>query len=169
MHCPYCGYKQSEVVETRDSEDLNTIRRRRTCLACAKRYTTYERVESVYLTVIKKSGRREQFTRDKLKIGLLKSCEKTKVTLVQIEKIITEIERELRSSDSIEVTSIKIGEIVAEKLKEIDKVAYIRFASVFRHFVDLEDFEKEVRELALTESKVMPKQEKESIKNYATT
>lgn len=152
MHCPYCGHKQSEVVETRDSEDLNTIRRRRTCLSCSKRFTTYERIESVYLTVIKKSGRREQFTRDKLKIGLLKSCEKTKVTLVQIEKIITEIERELRCADSVEVTSSRIGELVAEKLKEIDKVAYIRFASVFRHFMDIEDFEQEVKGLVKNEN-----------------
>ncbi len=158
MHCPYCGHGESIVSETRDSADLNTIRRRRTCLLCTKRFTTYERVESVYLTVIKKSGRREQFTREKLKIGLLRSCEKTKVTSDQIEKIVTEIERELRSADSVEVLSIKIGELVAQKLKEIDKIAYIRFASVFRHFVDLEDFEKEVKELAVSESKVLSKQ-----------
>lgn len=158
MHCPYCGHGESIVSETRDSTDLNTIRRRRTCLLCTKRFTTYERVESVYLTVIKKSGRREQFTREKLKIGLLRSCEKTKVTSDQIEKIVTEIERELRSADSVEVLSIKIGELVAQKLKEIDKIAYIRFASVFRHFVDLEDFEKEVKELAVSESKVLSKQ-----------
>jgi transcriptional repressor NrdR len=149
MHCPYCGNKESEVVETRDSEDLNTIRRRRSCLLCTKRFTTYERIENVHLTVIKKDGRREQFEREKLKIGLLKSCEKTTISLQEIEKIITEIERELRSADSVEVTSVRVGELVAEKLKAIDKVAYIRFASVFRHFVDVEDFEKEVKQLAL--------------------
>jgi len=157
MHCPYCGYKESYVAETRDSEDLNTIRRRRTCVSCAKRFTTYERIESVYLTVIKKSGRREQFAREKLKVGLLKSCEKTKVTLSDIEKITTEIERELRSADSVETTSIQIGELVAEKLKKIDKIAYIRFASVFRHFVDVEDFEKEVKELAILEKRMLTK------------
>ena len=157
MHCPYCGYKESYVAETRDSEDLNTIRRRRTCVSCAKRFTTYERIESVYLTVIKKSGRREQFAREKLKVGLLKSCEKTKVTLSDIEKITTEIERELRSADSVETTSIQIGELVAEKLKKIDKIAYIRFASVFRHFLDVEDFEKEVKELAILEKRMLTK------------
>lgn len=157
MHCPYCGYKESYVAETRDSEDLNTIRRRRACVSCAKRFTTYERIESVYLTVIKKSGRREQFAREKLKVGLLKSCEKTKVTLSDIEKITTEIERELRSADSVETTSIQIGELVAEKLKKIDKIAYIRFASVFRHFVDVEDFEKEVKELAILEKRMLKK------------
>jgi transcriptional repressor NrdR len=157
MHCPYCGYKESYVAETRDSEDLNTIRRRRACVSCAKRFTTYERIESVYLTVIKKSGRREQFAREKLKVGLLKSCEKTKVTLSDIEKITTEIERELRSADSVETTSIQIGELVAEKLKKIDKIAYIRFASVFRHFLDVEDFEKEVKELAILEKRMLKK------------
>ena len=147
MHCPYCGNKESEVVETRDSEDLGTIRRRRSCLQCVKRFTTYERIENVHLTVIKKDGKREQFAREKLKIGLLKSCEKTTVSVEQIEGIITDIERELRSADSVEVTSIRIGDLVAQKLKLVDKVAYIRFASVFRHFVDVEDFEKEVKQL----------------------
>lgn len=149
MRCPYCGNKDSEVVETRDNDDLAMIRRRRTCLNCSKRFTTYERIEYVHLTVIKKNGKREQFSREKLKIGLLKSCEKTSVTLEQIENIITEIERELRSSDSVEITSLKIGEMIAERLKAQDKVAYIRFASVFRRFVDVEDFEKEVKVLAV--------------------
>src|SRR5450631_4667603 len=103
MKCPYCGSKQSEVVETRDSEDLETIRRRRACLKCEKRFTTYERVENVNLVVIKKDGRREQFNRDKLKAGIIRSCEKTKVSLEDIEKIVTEIERELRGAESDEV------------------------------------------------------------------
>jgi transcriptional repressor NrdR len=163
MHCPYCGNNESEVVETRDSEDLNTIRRRRSCLQCAKRFTTYERIEYVHLTVIKKDGRREQFEREKLKIGLLKSCEKTTLSSEQIEKIVTEIERELRSADSVEVTSILIGGLVAEKLKALDKVAYIRFASVFRHFVDVDDFEKEVRQLALIRKSSHFKKNGESI------
>lgn len=147
MKCPYCGSSEIEVVETRDSEDLETIRRRRACLKCKKRFTTYERVENITLVVIKKDGRREQFDRDKLKSGILKSCEKTKVSLERIEKIVTEIERELRSGESVEIESKKIGQMVANKLKKIDKVAYIRFASVFKRFVDVEDFEKEVRRL----------------------
>lgn len=163
MNCPYCGSSESVVSETRDNTDLNTIRRRRTCINCAKRFTTYERVESVHLTVLKKSGRRDQFSREKLKIGILKSCEKTTVSLDQIEKIVTEIERELRSGDSVEVTSLRVGELVAEKLKSIDKVAYIRFASVFRHFVDLEDFEREVRQLSHPENIILPKGLRESL------
>jgi len=147
MKCPYCGSKDTEVVETRDSEDLETIRRRRECISCNKRFTTYERIENVNLVVIKKDGKREQFDRDKLKRGIIRSCEKTKVSLEDIEKIVTEIERELRGADSVEVESKKIGELVAGRLKALDKVAYIRFSSVFRRFVDVEDFEKEVKRL----------------------
>lgn len=147
MKCPYCGSTKTEVVETRDSEDLETIRRRRACVTCEKRFTTYERVENITLVVIKKDGRREQFDRDKLKRGILRSCEKTKVSLDKIEKIVTEIERELRGGDSVEIESKKIGQMVAARLKKIDKVAYIRFASVFKRFVDIEDFEKEVKRL----------------------
>ena len=147
MKCPYCGSKDSEVVETRASEDVDTIRRRRECLKCEKRFTTYERIENVNLVVIKKDGKREQFDRDKLKSGIIRSCEKTKVSMEAIEKIVTEVERELRGADSVEVESKKIGQIVAMKLKKIDKVAYIRFSSVFKRFVDVEDFEKEVKRL----------------------
>lgn len=147
MKCPYCGSKDTEVVETRDSEDLETIRRRRECSSCKKRFTTYERIENVNLIVIKKDGKREQFDRDKLKRGIIRSCEKTKVTLEDIEKIIVEIERELRGAESVEIESKKIGNMIATKLKKMDKVAYIRFSSVFRRFVDVEDFEKEVKKL----------------------
>lgn len=147
MHCPFCGSRESEVVETRDSEDLDTIRRRRSCLKCQKRFTTYERVETISLMVIKKDGRREQFNRDKLKLGILKATEKTKVPIDTIEKILTEVIQELRAADSVEVESKRIGQLVAARLKKIDKVAYIRFASVFKRFVDVEDFEKEVKRL----------------------
>lgn len=147
MRCPYCGSKETEVVETRDSEDLETIRRRRECLACNKRFTTYERIENVNLIVIKKDGKREQFDRDKLKRGIMQSCQKTTVSIEDIEKIVTEIERELRGADSVEVESKKIGQMVSARLKSLDKVAYIRFSSVFKRFVDVEDFEKEVKRL----------------------
>lgn len=147
MKCPYCGSQDSEVVETRTSEDVDTIRRRRECLKCEKRFTTYERIENINLVVIKKDGRREQFDRNKLKSGIIRSCEKTKVSIEQIEKIVTETERELRTADSVEVESKKIGQMVALRLKKIDKVAYIRFSSVFKRFVDVEDFEKEVKRL----------------------
>ena len=147
MKCPYCGLSEIEVVETRDSEDLETIRRRRECLKCEKRFTTYERIENINLVVIKKDGRREQFDRDKLKRGIIRSCEKTKVSMQDIERIVTEVERELRGADSVEVESKKIGQMVATRLKKIDKVAYIRFSSVFKRFVDVEDFEKELKRL----------------------
>jgi transcriptional repressor NrdR len=147
MYCPYCGSRDSQVVETRESADLDTIRRRRTCLTCEKRFTTYERVEHVQLIVIKKDGKREQFAREKLKTGVLKACEKTVVPADVIEKMVHEIARELRTMGSLEVKSELIGEMVAQRLKKLDKVAYIRFASVFKRFLDVEDFQKEVRGL----------------------
>jgi transcriptional repressor NrdR len=147
MQCPYCKSTDSEVVETRVSEDGTNIRRRRNCLSCGKRYTTYERIENVTLIVKKMDGRREQFDREKLRTGLMKACEKTKVSMDAINNIVDEIERELISGDSVEVEGKKIGQMVAAKLKKIDKIAYIRFASVFKRFVDLEDFEKELKKL----------------------
>jgi transcriptional repressor NrdR len=149
MHCPYCGGRETEVIETRDSEDLDTIRRRRACLQCEKRFTTYERVENIHLVVIKRDGRREQFNREKLKTGIIRAVEKTTVSVEAIEKIVTDIERELRSGGTMEVQSSKIGEYVARQLKKLDKVAYIRFSSVFKRFVDVEDFEKEVKRLRI--------------------
>ncbi|MDE2589183.1 MAG: transcriptional regulator NrdR, partial [Patescibacteria group bacterium] len=122
MKCPYCGSNQTEVVETRDNIELGTIRRRRACLNCSKRFTTYERVENVNLYVIKKDGRREQFDRDKMKKGILTACDKTKVSVEQIEKIVDDIERELRNRDSVEVKSKEIGEMIAKRLKKYDQV-----------------------------------------------
>lgn len=147
MQCPYCKSTDSEVVETRVSEDGTNIRRRRNCISCGKRYTTYERIENVTLTVKKRDGRREQFDREKLRIGLMKATEKTKVSVEAINNIVDEIERELISGDSVEVEGKKIGQMVAAKLKKLDKIAYIRFSSVFKRFVDVEDFEKELKRL----------------------
>src|SRR5258708_896921 len=145
MKCPYCGNKQTDVIETRDNEELETIRRRRSCAGCGKRFTTYERIENVNLYVIKKNGTREQFDRDKLTRGVLTSTQKTRVSVEEVEKIVSEIERELRNAESVEIESQRIGDMVANRLKKIDKVAYIRFSSVFRRFVDVEDFEKELK------------------------
>ena len=147
MKCPFCNNNDTEVVETRDNEDLQTIRRRRECPKCNKRFTTYERIERVPLIVMKKDGRKEQFDRDKLKNGILKSCEKTVVGISEIDSIAEEFEKELRNLDGVEIDSKKIGQLVAQKLKKIDKIAYIRFASVFRRFVDVEDFEKQLQKL----------------------
>lgn len=147
MQCPYCKSTDSEVVETRVSEDGTNIRRRRTCVSCGKRFTTYERIENITLIVKKKDGRREQFDREKLKTGLMRACEKTTVSLDAINNIVDETERELIGGDSVEIEAKKIGQMVAAKLKKLDKIAYIRFSSVFRRFVDLEDFEKELKRL----------------------
>ncbi len=149
MHCPFCGNKHSDVLETRDSDDLDTIRRRRECNECGKRFTTYERVENVQLLVIKRDGRREQFSRDKLQAGILKSCEKTTVPHAVIEKIVTDVVGEIRCLGQAEVASSDIGQMVGTRLKQIDKVAYIRFSSVFKRFVDIEDFTKEVKRLKI--------------------
>jgi len=147
MKCPYCANDNTEVLETRDSEDLTVTRRRRNCPKCEKRFTTYERVEYVPLTVIKKDERREQFDREKLRRGIWRASGKTRIKEEDVNRIVDEVERELISGDSTEVASKKIGELVARRLKKLDKIAYIRFSSVFRSFVDIEDFEKEIKKL----------------------
>lgn len=147
MKCPFCAHSESKVLETRVSDDWITVRRRRECLQCTKRFTTYERVEHSPMSVIKKDGRRETFDREKLRHGLYKACERTGVARSQIERIVDTIERELRANDSTEIESSILGNLVAEQLKLLDKVAYIRFASVFRRFVDVEEFEKELKRL----------------------
>lgn len=150
MRCPYCNNTSSEVVETRVGEEGVHIRRRRVCNECSKRFTTYERIEAVTLIVRKRDGKREQFSRDKLKIGLVKACEKTKISLQEIEEIVASIEKQLRCGDSLEVESTHIGMLIADELKKKDKLAYIRFASVFKHFVDLDDFAQELKVLNKT-------------------
>ncbi|HLL61249.1 MAG TPA: transcriptional regulator NrdR [Candidatus Nitrosocosmicus sp.] len=147
MNCIFCSNKDTDVCETRVSDDGSTVRRRRECGKCFKRFTTYERVEQLPIIVIKSDSRREKFDRDKLKKGILKSTGKTAITLSVVEKIVMEVESDLKQEESQEIESRKIGELVAERLKKIDKVAYIRFASVFRRFVDIETFEKELKKL----------------------
>jgi len=147
MKCPYCDSENTDVIETRDSEDLSVTRRRRGCTKCEKRFTTYERIESVPITVIKKDERRETFDREKLKRGIWRASGKTTIKADDVDRIVDEVERELIAGDTTEVASKKIGELVARRLKKIDKLAYIRFASVFRQFVDIEDFEKELKKL----------------------
>ncbi len=147
MYCIFCKREDTEVIETRVAEDGTTIRRRRQCPNCHKRFTTYERVEELPILVIKRDGRRERFDREKLRRGILKSCEKTVVTAHQIESIVGNVESELKQHGSTELESKMIGDLIAKHLKKIDKIAYIRFASVFRRFVDVEDFEREVKKL----------------------
>jgi transcriptional repressor NrdR len=147
MKCPYCNHEDTEVIETRESEDFTRTRRRRSCAKCEKRFTTYERVESIPLTVIKKDGRRESFDLEKLIRGIWRASGKTSINTENVNTIANEVERELISGDTTEIPSKKIGELIAKRLKKLDKIAYIRFASVFRQFVDVEDFEREVKKL----------------------
>lgn len=145
MKCPYCGNSDTDVVETRDAD--TTLRRRRQCQKCGKRFTTYERIENVELVVIKKDGRREKFDREKLRKGIVKATEKRPIATELIESVVDEIEQELRSMDTTEISSKTIGNLVLKKLKKIDKVAYVRFASVYLDFEDLADFEKIIEKL----------------------
>lgn len=147
MRCPYCFYQDTSVLDSRDNDDLSSIRRRRECLKCEKRFTTYERVETVPLLIVKKDNRREAFDRNKLTSGIIKACEKRPVPLENIKKAVDEIEAQVRQKDSIEVPSTQVGELVMKKLKELDKVAYVRFASVYKAFEDVESFAKEARTL----------------------
>lgn len=147
MYCIFCQNQDTEVIETRLVEEGKSVRRRRRCPKCDKRFTTYERVEEVPILVIKNDGRRERFNREKLRNGIIKACEKTKISLDEIEKIVNDVELEIKQREEIEIGSRMIGNLVAKRLKKIDKIAYIRFASVFRRFVDVEDFEKEIKKL----------------------
>lgn len=144
MKCPFCGYTESKVIDSRPAEEGATIRRRRECLACQKRFTTFEVIESVQILVLKKDGTRELFDRSKMLSGILKACEKRPVNG---EEIAAEIESELQNALVQEVTSQQIGELIMEKLKGRDEVAYVRFASVYREFKDIDTFLAELREL----------------------
>lgn len=146
MNCPYCNSEDTKVIDKRPS-DNKTFRRRRECEKCRKRFTTYERIEIVPLTIIKRDGRREDFDRNKIRIGIMKACEKRPISQEKIEKVVDEIENELRNMDSTEIKSKTIGDMVSERLKSLDEVAYIRFASVYKKFKDIEQFERELKEL----------------------
>ena len=140
MQCPFCKYHDSKVVDSRSADEGTTIRRRRECISCQKRFTTYETLELTPLIVLKKNGDRERFERQKLLGGILRSCEKRSIPLEKIEKLVTEVEKELRDISTGEVPSTEIGELVMTKLQELDQVAYVRFASVYRQFADVSSF-----------------------------
>ena len=147
MKCPICGYTKSIVIDSRPTEEGASIRRRRECLACKGRFTTYEVIESLPLVVIKKDNTREAFDKNKLLAGIVKSCYKCPVTMEQMENITAEIEAELNNALRDTVTSVEIGNMVMEKLRKIDEVSYVRFASVYREFKDIETFMEELRAL----------------------
>ena len=153
MQCPYCRYEDTSVLESRVAEDGAAMRRRRECLRCGKRFTTYERAEGVDIKVIKKDGRRERFDREKLRKGIVKATWKRPVAMEEIEKIVDEVEMILRKKKSMEVRSWEIGNLVINRLRKLDPLAYLLFASVYRDFRDLDDFELEIKKLKEKESK----------------
>lgn len=147
MKCPFCGYRETKVVDSRATEAQDAVRRRRECLKCIQRFTTFERVEEIPLTVIKKSGEHELFDRAKLLAGILRATVKRHMPAAELEKVVSDIETELRNQFKYEVSSKELGEMVLKKLKRMDKVAYIRFASVYREFKDLDEFTSELSKL----------------------
>ena len=147
MKCPFCGFLESKVIDSRPAEEGSTIRRRRECLACQKRFTTYEIIEHLPLVVIKRDSSRQTFDRVKLINGMVRACEKRPVSLAQLEKIADEIEQELQSALEREISTVDIGEMVMRRIKEVDEVAYVRFASVYRSFKDINTFMEELTKL----------------------
>lgn len=147
MRCPYCSFEESKVIDSRPTDEGERIRRRRECLQCQKRFTTYEIIESLPIVVIKKDKSREVFNRDKLLNGLLRACEKRPVSLEDLENMINDIEAVIQNSLDREISSEKIGELVMDKLKDVDEVAYVRFASVYRQFKDIGSFMNELSKL----------------------
>ena len=147
MKCPFCGFNESKVIDSRPADENNSIRRRRECLSCARRFTTYETVESLPVGVVKKDGSRQSFDREKVLGGMIRACEKRPVPLARLEKVAAEIEQELQNSMEREISTEVIGERVMENLRAIDQVAYVRFASVYRQFKDIDSFMEELTKL----------------------
>ena len=150
MKCPFCGFLDSKVVDSRPTEEGGSIRRRRECLKCSKRFTTYETIESLPLLVVKKDGTRQSFDRTKLLNSLVRACDKRSVTLKELEELVIDIEQQLLNSLEREIPSSKLGDLVMERLREVDEVAYVRFASVYRQFRDVSTFLTEVDKLLNT-------------------
>ena len=147
MKCPFCGHPEDKVVDSREGKEGHVVRRRRECLSCSRRFTTYERIDEIPFMVVKKDGRREPFDRTKLMTGLLRACEKRPVSMNALEKIVEEVETLVQESPEKELAASTIGERLMERLKEMDQVAYVRFASVYRQFGDLNEFMEELKGL----------------------
>ena len=147
MRCPYCGYQESKVVDSRHSDDNTSIRRRRECLSCQKRFTTYETVESLPMVVVKKDNSRQSFDRNKILNGMVRACEKRPVSMADLEQAVDEIEQIIQNSLDREVSTERIGELVMERLKPLDEVAYVRFASVYRQSKDINSFMHELTKI----------------------
>ncbi len=164
MRCPHCGYKEDKVVDSRSTQEESAIRRRRECLKCGKRFTTYEYIEEISLMVIKKDSRREPFDRKKILSGVTKACEKRPVSMEKMEDIVTQVERAIQKKSDREVSSSRIGELVMERLKSIDDVAYVRFASVYRQFKDVGQFMVELKDILNKEKRPLPKSGSRSVR-----
>ena len=147
MKCPFCSYNESKVIDSRPADEGTSIRRRRECLSCGKRFTTYETVESLPMVVVKKDGSRQSFDKRKVLGGMIRACEKRPVSVNTLEELVTEIEQVLQNEMEREVSSAKVGELVMERLKRVDEVAYVRFASVYRQFKDINTFMEELNTL----------------------
>lgn len=151
MKCPFCSEIENKVIDSRLSKDASVIRRRRECLTCSRRFTTYEHIEEIPIMIIKKDGRRELFSRDKVRSGMLKACEKRNISMNIVEEFIDEMERDLREAEEKEIPASVLGEKIMAKLHELDDVAYVRFASVYREFKDVNDFVLELKKLLSTD------------------
>lgn len=147
MLCPFCNHKEDKVIDSRESKEADVIRRRRECLKCTRRFTTYERIDEVPYMVVKKDGRREKFDRQKVSAGLLRACEKRPVSMAKVAELVDEVEGKLADNQDRELTTTQIGEFLMDRLKNLDKIAYVRFASVYRDFQDVEAFLGELNTL----------------------
>jgi transcriptional repressor NrdR len=153
MRCPFCGFLEDKVVDSRESKEGDSIRRRRECLKCTRRFTSYERIDEIPYMVVKKDGRRETFDRNKIMNGLLRACEKRPISALQLGEIIDEIERNVQDSPERELPTTKVGKIIMRRLKSLDKVAYVRFASVYLEFEDVSEFMSELKDLVKSRDK----------------
>jgi transcriptional repressor NrdR len=160
MRCPFCGHLEDKVVDSRESKDGDSIRRRRECLACGRRFTSYERIDEIPYMVVKKDGRRETFERNKIMSGLLRACEKRPISAAQLEAIVDEVEKSVQDSPDRELSTSEIGKIIMRRLKQLDKVAYVRFASVYLEFEDVSEFMTELKYLVRSRDKSVERRKK---------
>jgi len=160
MRCPFCGHIEDKVVDSREAKDGDSIRRRRECLDCGRRFTSYERIDEIPYMVVKKDGKRESFDRNKVLAGLMRACEKRPISMVQLETIVDEIEKELQDSSDRELSTSEIGKIIMRRLKSLDKVAYVRFASVYLEFEDVSAFMTELKDLVRARTPLNKKHKK---------
>jgi transcriptional repressor NrdR len=160
MKCPFCGFLEDKVVDSRESKDGGSIRRRRECLSCNRRFTSYEKIDEIPYMVVKKDGRREPFERNKILSGLFRACEKRPISTAQLEKIVDEVEKQVQDTAERELATTEIGKIIMQKLKELDKVAYVRFASVYLEFEDVSEFMSELKFLVKARDRQTSKKSK---------